>query len=175
MRCDCGGVRVRAMGRLRSGDTVARRQLDVAHRAGRCARDQPVVANAAPADSLPKQSPTAHPSSLTTSMPSPFRVVRATTGYQCGVAKHLSHVSNTRWPDIASSGTDLRTSWGREGPRERNEGAEMKVTEIFTLGHGHDDDDRRHRGWEDHDWEHHDWRRHWRRHWDRRNDCWSWN
>lgn len=54
-------------------------------------------------------------------------------------------------------------------------GREMKVTEIFTLGHGHDDDDRHHRGWEDHDWEHHDWRRHWRRHWDRRNDCWSWN
>jgi hypothetical protein len=47
----------------------------------------------------------------------------------------------------------------------------MKVTEIFTLGRGRDDDDRRHRGWEDHDWEHHNRRRHW----DRWNDCWSWD
>jgi hypothetical protein len=39
-------------------------------------------------DSLPEQSPIAHPSSLTTSSLSLFRVVRATVGYRCGVAKH---------------------------------------------------------------------------------------
>ena len=46
MCCGGDGIRVRAMGRPRSGDTVARRHLDAADRAGRGARGQPVMANA---------------------------------------------------------------------------------------------------------------------------------
>lgn len=60
----------------------------------------------------------------------------------------------------------------------KGEGADMKVTEIFTLGYGGRDDDHRNRDGHRHDGRYGDWdRRYWRReyrYWDRGNNCWRW-